>query len=327
MIILRVGDPHVKVGNLTESKSLVDFIAKTAIECKADRIEILGDLFHTHAILRLEVMDFWVWALEKLAKICEVVVLVGNHDQSGDYNSDNSALSVFALMGWKNLVIIEKPTALGEIGYVPYTHDPAKFIDSALSLSKSGCKVLVCHQTIQGSKYESGMYAPDGIPTGPWSEAFTHVISGHIHSEQTFANVIYPGTARWDTTADANSRKGIWIYDHGNVRGRIEQASFISTEEVCSPIRRISFAEGDTVAADWPSNARVAVELVGTSAWCALHKEALKGKCSISTKITDRQRAIVRKTGNNLEQFLKNMFVSTMDRDSLLKVAREMGIV
>lgn len=327
MKIIRVGDPHVKVGNITESKSLVDFIAKTAIECKVDRIEILGDLFHTHAIVRLEVIDFWIWALEKLAKICEVVVLVGNHDLSGDFNSHNSSLSVFALMGWKNLIIVEKPTAIGIYGYIPYTHSSAAFIDNAMVLADKGCKVLVCHQTIEGSKYESGMYAPDGIPAGQWSERFSHVISGHIHSEQSFANIVYPGTARWDSAVDANRRKGIWIYESKDGTGRIQSSLFVSTEEVCSPIQSVTFREGDVVAASWPGNARVAVELIGTSVWCAQQKETLKGKCSISTKITDKQKVINRTAGNSLEHFLKNVFTSTMDRDNLLKVAREIGIV
>lgn len=326
MIILRVGDPHVKVGNIGESKSLIDFVAKTAIESKIDKIEILGDLFHTHAILRLEVIDFWVGALEKLTKICEVVLLVGNHDVSGDYNSNNSSLSTFALMGWKNLIVVEKPTLLGVFGYVPYMHDSNEFIGSAIDLANRGAKVLICHQTIQGSRYESGMYAPDGISTEGWAERFAHVISGHIHAEQEFSNIIYPGTARWDSIADANKRKGIWIYNHDE-HGRIEQAKFLSTENVCSPIQSITFREGEEVIVSWPKNARMAVELIGTSAWCTQKKELLKGNCSISTKITDSQKIVTRQSGNDLEDFLKNVFVPIMDRNHLLKLAREMGIV
>ena len=325
--ILRVGDPHVKVNNIKESRSLIEFVARMAAENKVNRIEILGDLFHTHAVLRLEVVDFWVWAFEKLTQICEVVVLVGNHDLSGDFNSNSSALSVFSLMGLKNLTVVEKPTLIGNIGYIQYVHDSSDFIMRSTALAGRGAKVIVCHQTIQGSKYESGMYAPDGIPTGEWSERFVHIISGHIHSEQSFGNIIYPGTARWDSAVDANRRKGIWIYDHELSSGRIIGASFISTEHVCSPIRSVVFTEGDTVAVSWPQAARVAVELVGSSVWCSQQKEILKGKCSISTKITDKQKAVSRSPGNSLEYFLKNAFVSTLDRDAVIKFAREMGIV
>lgn len=330
MIILRVGDPHAKVNNLEEMKKLILFVSSKAKEFKVDRIEILGDLFHTHAVLRLEVINFWTWALDFLSKDFETVILEGNHDQSGNYADDFSALSIFALMNKPNLIIINKPTLLGVFAYVPYTHDNATFISSAGHLSESGGKVLVCHQTIAGSKYESGVYAPDGIPTGEWSKRFTHIISGHIHSEQSFGNVIYPGTARWDTVADANRRKGIWIFRHAD-NGTIESALCISTEEVCSPIRCIEWREGEHKDIDgehgWTLNSRVTVELIGSSAWVAAQKKKLQGKCSVKAKITDRKTSQNRQSGNSLEHFLNNLFVTNMDKSSLLKYAKEIGIV
>jgi hypothetical protein len=323
--ILRVGDPHAKVGNLEEMKSLILFVVEQAKKHAVDRIELLGDLFHTHNVIRLEVIEFWVWALDLLSQTCETVVLVGNHDQSGDYGSDFSALTVFGLMNKKNLIIVEKPTQMGVFGYVPYIHDSGVFVCNAKALSDTGCKVLVCHQTIEGSKYESGIYAPDGIPAAEWSERFTHVLSGHIHSEQDFANIVYPGTARWDSVVDANKRKGIWLYEH-LTDGTIRSRTHIGTDKVCSPIQLIEYREGDPLP-EWEPNARVAIELIGSSVWVAGEKEKLKGKCSIKTKITDKQKGIIRKTGDNFEDFMKNLFVSTMDRQSLLKYAKEIGIV
>lgn len=328
MNILRLGDPHAKVSNLEEMRQLILFVGTIAKEEKVDRIEILGDLFHTHAILRLEVINFWTWALDYLAQICETVVVEGNHDQSGDYSSNFSSLSVFALMNKKNLIVVDKPRTIGVFAYVPYTHDNDKFISIVGSLADSGSKVLICHQTLQGSKYESGIYAPDGIPTEQWAERFIHVISGHIHSEQSFGNIIYPGTARWDTFSDANRRKGIWLYSHGP-DGTIQSANFISTENVCSPIKSIEWRETDANSPieQWPTNAKVTVELIGSSAWCATEKRKLQGKCSVKTKITDRSTTQSRKSGDNLENFISNLFVSTMDRTNLLKYAKELGLV
>lgn len=326
MLVLRVGDPHGKPGNLDEMKSLVLFIGEQAVLLKVDRIELLGDLFHTHNVIRLEVLEFWKWALFYLSDICETIVLVGNHDLSGDYSSSFSVLSLFPLMNKTNLWIIDQPMPIGDFGYVPYTHNPSAFIDSANQLALCGAKVLVCHQTIEGSKYESGIYAPDGIPAGEWSDKFTHVISGHIHSEQAFGNFIYPGTARWDSTTDANRRKGIWLYDHED-GGRITSASFISTDKVCSPIQSIEWKEGDPEPTAWSEAVRMSVELIGSSVWVTTQKERLKGKCSIKTKITDKKVSNVRKTGKDFEDFMKNMFVSTMDREHLLKYAKEIGVV
>lgn len=324
--ILRVGDPHAKAGNLEEMKSLILFVAEQAKLNKVHRIELLGDLFHTHNIIRLEVLEFWNWALDLLRNITETVVIVGNHDISGDFHSTFSALSVFALMNRDNLVIIEKPTVLGPFCYVPYIHNATDFITAADHGADSGATILVCHQTFAGSKFESGVYAPDGIPAGDWSERYEQIISGHIHSEQNFGNFIYPGTARWDSITDANRRKGIWLFEHEK-DGSLIGSSFISTEEVCSPIQCLEWKEGDAEPNNWSKNARVALELIGSSNWVAQMKEKYKGKCSIKTKITDKKTTTVRKTGNNFEDFVKTLFVSNMDRTNLINYAKELGII
>jgi DNA repair exonuclease SbcCD nuclease subunit len=325
MIILRVGDPHAKVSNLEEMKKLFLFVADMAKKRRVNRIEILGDLFHSHAVLRLEVQEYWTWALSLLSDICETIVLVGNHDLSGDYGSSFSALSLFNLLNKKNLIIIEKPQCLGAFGYVPYCHNNDNFIHSALALSDGGARILVCHQTIQGSRYESGLYAPDGVQLGEWSKRFLHVISGHIHAEQEFENVIYPGTARWDTTSDANQRKGIWIYEHSE-DGRIQTKEFITTDQVCSPLLELTYEEGGNEP-NIPPNARVSLLLKGNSEWVRKEKEKFKGRASLKTKFTDAKITESRKTGTGLEDFLKNVFVSTMDKEHLIKLAKEMGIV
>ena len=109
---LIVGDPHAKVSNLDEMQRLIDFVILTAKEQKVDRIEILGDLFHTHAVLRLEVIDFWSRNLLSLPSICETIVLVGNHDMIGDYNSQLSALDVFTKMDYEDLHIIDRKSVV-----------------------------------------------------------------------------------------------------------------------------------------------------------------------------------------------------------------------
>lgn len=215
----------------------------------------------------------------------------------------------------------------GIFGYLPYIHDHKVFIDSANRLADQGAKVLICHQTLQGSRYESGFYAADGVPTGDWAARFTHIISGHIHSEQTFENVIYPGTARWDGIVDANIRKGIWIYEHEPVTGRIASSSFISTENVCSPLRSITWREGEAGPTPWGDNDRVTLELIGSSEWIGKQKQSFKGKASFKTKITDSKKLDNRKTGGNFTEFLRSVFVTTLDKDELEKKAKEWGLV
>jgi Calcineurin-like phosphoesterase len=324
--ILRVGDPHAKINNLTEMSRLLGFVLETAKLNEVDRIEILGDLYHTHAVLRLEVQEFWTRTLKKLSESFETVVLVGNHDMSGNYNSEFSALSIFSLMNVSNLIIIENPLALGIFGYVPYTHQMDRFVDASNVVSAMGAKVLVCHQTLQGCRYESGFYAADGIPTGDWSAKFAHIISGHIHSEQAFENIIYPGTARWDGVVDANLRKGIWIYEHDDVTGQIKRADFISTENVCSPLKSISYNEGDRAPDVWADNVRVTLELSGSSEWIDRQKKIFKGKVSFRTKIADGKKLENRRVAKNLEDFIQNASISS-NKENLIKLAKELQLV
>jgi len=56
----------------------------------------------------------------------------------------------------------------------------------------------LCHQTFDGAKFSEGFYTTDGIDSSLIKTDL--IISGHIHIEQRWANVYYPGTQ--DTTPE-----------------------------------------------------------------------------------------------------------------------------
>lgn len=325
MKILRVGDPHIRPNNIQEATQLMEFICNIVKSAKVDRLEILGDLFHTHAVVRLEVLEFWDKWLQRFSDIVETVVLVGNHDMGGDYHSDSHALTVFKRIKNERLRIIDKPTAIGIFGYVPYIHDNEQFLGAVRGLASQGSKVLVCHATFSGSQFDNGFYAPEGI--NPDDVPFEKIISGHIHKEQILAGgkVDYPGTAKWDTASDANERKGVWLYEHA-VDGTVINRDMISTEKVVTPIVSFKWIEGQE-APIIPEGAKASVELIGSSDWITKQKVKLKGKVSISSKFTDKKEKSERKSSKSLESFLANLYVPTMDRDSLIAFAKEIGIV
>ena len=321
---LRVGDPHVKPSNIDESERLLEFVLSKARDLNVDKIEILGDLFHTHAIVRLEVLEFWRKWLPLLADEFQTIVLVGNHDLSGNSHSSAHALSVFINIH-ERLFIIQAPVKIGSIGYMPYIHENSEFIVAANNLADQGATFLVSHTTYAGSKYDNGMYAPDGVDPDLIDSRLTGLLSGHVHAEQQYGRVIYPGTARWDTASDANKRKGIWLFDH-DPSGALLGSDFIGTEAVCVPLISLEWREGDPVPV-LPEGARISVELIGTSNWISQQKGSLKGLASIRTKVTDSKKAENRKSGNSLSEYLQNTFVSTMDRQRLLTFAKEIGLV
>ena len=328
MKILRVGDPHIKVSNLDESDRLMQFVLDQANSLSVDTVEFLGDMADTHAIVRLEVLEFLDrWFRTFASQGFKTIVLVGNHDLTGSYSSKYSALTPFRnILG--NLKIIETPTLIGKIGYLPYIHDNEVFVSEANNLAALGAKVLVSHTTYEGSAYDNGMYAPNGVNHEHIDLSVTNLVSGHIHSTQEFGRVQYPGTARWATASDANAEKGIYLYTHDE-EGAIAARDFIDTKSVCTPIIGIERKESDTSPLSIPEGAEVYLSLIGTSAWIQSVKEELRGKkgLKISSKFTDTKRAATtRKSGKSLMEFVTSHY-ETKKRDKLISFMQELKIV
>lgn len=318
MKVLRLGDPHIKVSNLKESEALMQFVLSKALELKVTYVEILGDLFDTHSIVRLEVLDFWDRWLNTFSDrsyTFNTIVLRGNHDVGGDYSNDYTALSTFNDLEFVD--IVTSPVKIGIFGYMPYIHDNTKFVEEANKLAEQGAKVLVSHTTYQGSKYDNGMYAPDGVDPDLLDPRLIHLVSGHVHAEQEFDRVWYPGTARWLSSSCANRRKGIWLVEHDDTTGAILSKEFISTESVCTPILSLTWNEGSEKP-EIKENTKTSVELVGSSEWVQKQKLELKGLASISSKITDIKKSKVRKSGKSLYEFLSSHYQTSPEKRTKL---------
>lgn len=229
--LLLVGDPHVTVDELADSEALIDLISQTATATRLDGIVLLGDLFHNHAVLRVEVLQFWKKALTRLASHAPVYALVGNHDRPNDASTTAHALQT---LNNDNIVIVDIPTWIGsEILLLPYFHDKDEF---ALTVRQYAPKTLICHQTFAGSQYDNGFYAPDGVEAADIGVPV--VISGHIHTEQVLTwsggYVHYVGSPRWRTLSDANVNKNIVIAEFGSE----VRMTAIDTSGACRPIGR-----------------------------------------------------------------------------------------
>lgn len=329
MRILRIGDPHIKPSNLEESEKLMHFINDQIFTRKPDRVEILGDLFHTHSIVRLEVLEFWVeWIDVLLAHEIDLYILIGNHDRANTSEFAPSFELAFKHIRNKHLKIVNYPRAEGPFAYVSHYHDQEVFVEVANKCAEQGAKVLVCHQTFKDAEYENGFYAPDGIDYERLN--FDTIISGHIHTRQVIKKgnktVIYPGTPKWDTISDANQDKGIWMYEHDDITGAIISEELIRTAGVVTEFVSIVWREGEPQLAI-PSGCHVTVELIGSSDWIEKEKAGLKGHVSIKTKITDRANKKDRQAGNSFPEFVQKKFATELDRIELLRYMKGLKIV
>jgi len=327
--IIRVGDPHTKVSNLKDSQKLMDYVYALAKEHKVDRIEFMGDQFDTHAVIRIEVQDFWSENIKKFSELCRVLFLLGNHDMQGSKEKSNmNAMGPFS--EWTGLTnriwVADKDMILDGIGYISYKHTEEDFIDSAKKLYESGCtELIIAHQSFTGAQYENGFYDPYGID--PDKIPQKSIISGHIHKKQQVGKCFYVGTAKWDTISDANEEKGVHIFKH-NEDGSVSSVEFFSTKEIVSPIYKFTVNEGDEEPTLVPE-ARNYLELCGQAAWITKLKKKYKGLAQIKARPTDRRSAKTDKSNlQSVHDFLNNCFnptnnVSKADIETYLRTLNE----
>lgn len=328
MKILRCGDPHVKHNNIKESEALMGFVLSKALELNIDKLEILGDLFDSHSIVRLEVLEFWGKYFKNISILpFKTVVLVGNHDITGDYSNRYSSLHPFLSLVNENFNIVHEPYKDGLCGYLPYIHDNSKFIEEANKLAQQGATVLVSHPNFEGAVYDNGIGILGGVDSNNIDSRFLHLIGGHIHSEIELGRVWYPGNPRWLTKSCANKRKGIWLCEHSDETGQILSKEFISTESVCTPIVSVKWHEGKEKP-EIPKDAKVDVELIGSSDWVTKTKKELVGSVSVSSKITDIKKSRERKSGRSLHEFLTTYYQADPNKKKkLLQYLGDLGLV
>lgn len=219
---LFVGDLHASINNLEDTGNLFELIYQTLLaDQNIELVCFLGDIFHTHAIVRQEVAFFvrnqffnlMVRFAERGRRI-RFAAIAGNHDYSTPSAAVPSNALRLVLSDQFQLELIDQdPHIIGPYLLCPFMGDNEKFVEKA-NLSPES-RILICHQTFDGSKYENNHTAPNGVDQNRINKEV--IISGHIHTRQTLAGpkntVYYPGTPRAITAGEVNQDKGLMIYD------------------------------------------------------------------------------------------------------------------
>lgn len=244
-----VGDPHATPSSIADLKKLIDLI----VAMTPPNVVFLGDQFHSHQVVYLEVMEFWRDSVKRLvAAGITTYLLVGNHDMSTGHNGDKHSLNSLRDLG---AIIVDKYHDISEcnVRMMPYMADFENYW--------SGRKedLLICHHTFDGAKYENGFYAKNGTDQNLLDNQF--IISGHIHTQMEIGKVWYPGTPRWMTINDANQDKGIWEIEWD---GEKYTKKFHSTANIFEPIEVLEWKEGNEPPVPKWTSSKVTVNLRGT---------------------------------------------------------------
>jgi len=319
MKFLFVGDPHAKVSNLDEMEKLISFIEATPKSDKYEFLLLAGDLFNDHSVVRLEVAMFWKQAILRLkAKFKKLIILVGNHDLAGSKQMETQLSSIHLVtQDDSSIIIVDEPKVYKDIAFMPYTSNSEHFYSSVELLFNMGAEnLLICHQTIDGAKYDNGFYAPEGLDQNRIPQ--TNIVSGHIHTFQEFGKVLFPGTARWETRSDANQNKGIWSLE---LNEGIITKQLIPTNTIVTPIIELIIKEGDELPTI-QEGTKTYIELIGKSEWIKKTKEQYRGVASIKTTHKDIKLKLGSMAkGMSIEEYLDTYFETTLVSKQALKEA------
>lgn len=197
MKVIAIGDPHFRVDNIPEVNLFIDKIEELCKKENPDFIVILGDVLHTHERIHTVPLNKAYEFIERLKKICQIFVLVGNHDMTSNQNFLNENHWMNGMKQWDNIKIVDKLEFFKIddflFTFLPYV-PPGRFIEALNSNNDIDWKNSDCifaHQEFFGSKMGC-IISMDG---DKWDKNFPSVISGHIHNNQTIDNIYYPGSS------------------------------------------------------------------------------------------------------------------------------------
>lgn len=207
MKLLWIGDPHLKLSNLKEAELFLAQVKKLINDTNPDKVIIAGDLLDTFAVIRSEVLDLWS---KFFRDIKDCYVIVGNHDMAG---VDNGVHALEAFKAYPGVTIVDEEFSIYADGMticmLPFFRDKPFF--------EATCKTfhgdyLFCHQSFNGAQFENGFFDPHGADPECVS-GFKAVLSGHVHKEQQFKNIYYPGTPFQHNFGDAGEAKGVFTIE------------------------------------------------------------------------------------------------------------------
>lgn len=227
MKIFLVGDTHAGIYPLSGDKwknIIKDYFYKFYIPMlrkkasKGDIVLFLGDLFDSRSQIPIDVLIFMQNILIEISKICEVHIIIGNHDLWSKTESDINTPSLYKFID--NVHVYETPNVLELNGkkclLMPWI-ERKKDLISCLD-THTGCDYLFCHSDLNGARMHLKSVAhknTDKIDIKNFI-GYKKVYSGHIHIVQKINNFTFVGSICEMDRNDIDNQKGVFILDLDN---------------------------------------------------------------------------------------------------------------
>jgi DNA repair exonuclease SbcCD nuclease subunit len=316
---LLVGDVHATEKDLNDCQELLKLILDTISRTGAMPI-FMGDLYHTHSIVRIEVQKFWADAFAKMNVLgVKPIVIMGNHDSpTGAYTGVN-ALILHKFQA--TVVLPEEPFNRGDFMAIAYHRHGDAFIVEA-NKPEHQAPVLLCHATFDGAQYENGFYAKDGIDQAKIPHV--KIISGHIHKTSLIGKVLYIGSPRWLTISDSEQEER-WLFLVDDEFNFLEK---IPTSPVCRVIHRLIDTEDAPLGnIDFCKKDHYIVDIHGRLEFINVRKSLYRGKARVRTfEKKENATAILKESDPlnvSLVKWLKAYSTKYLDKEKFIQKIKE----
>lgn len=289
---LVIGDPHIRVQDIPEGWRLIERIKSVAADEGVTQITFMGDLFHNHSIMHVEVMHFWRQVLSGLAQRWPVYIILGNHDGPQEMRPGVHALAALEMQG---VTVIDRPYQMMEnVWAVPFMRMNDDFVTVCTRGQLVDVPTLYCHQEFNGCKYDNGYYSKEGVD--PAAIPQKTVISGHIHAGQEFGKVWYVGAPRWMIASDANQDRFLWVIQH-DASGAVISRKPFPTDPACTRMVQVQdTVEKPVTAEELPVGCKAMVDIHGPASWIEERKSYWHGRARVRTFATDERQLAVRES-------------------------------
>ena len=196
MSILIVGDLHFQIQNFIQVEQFCIQIYELLKKDNIVHVIFLGDILHCHDKLDTIVLNYVLNFFNNIVKICNITVLVGNHDMINNTNYCNPQGHWMNCLKLNDKIkIVDVPMALDICGLkflgMPYVY-VGRFNEALndYNFNPNDFDFCLAHQEFKDCKM--GAF---NSTKGDEYNFNTLCISGHIHNYQKYNNILYTGSA------------------------------------------------------------------------------------------------------------------------------------
>lgn len=318
---LLIGDPHLKINDYEKADKLLSWISGLVEEKRPDKVIFLGDTFHTHAVIRSEIMKLVYNSIRKISQKSQVIMIVGNHDLNSANNPTSHSLEVFKHLS--NIQVVDTPSIVDNDLYVPYLHHSEAFME-ACNLNKNYQRIFA-HQLFLGANM-GFITSSEGVKCSDLNEQ-VKIFSGHIHKKQILNQVTYVGTPYASESSDADEVKGVHLLKGNDLSFVVSPFPQIKTLKI--PVEQV-----EKTLSNLDKNHEWVITIQGSSKeidQSMMNKEVkkLKGGLSLTIKretqkvsLTSEKKGGCYSLEETLEEYVNNI-ETTLDKTILCKMCKE----